>query len=112
MLEEGEPPSPDPALPQEETIEDEGMAASLTVGAQGTMPFGTMTAALTHHGWRPLIPAPRGTPRFKEGIPENVRNLVLLGLPVSQPGMNSQSEQREEGPWMLEGGGLRSTCPG
>lgn len=46
---------------------------------QGTMPFGTMTAALTHHGWRPLIPAPRGTPRFKEGIPENVRNLVLLG---------------------------------
>lgn len=34
MLEEGEPPSPDPALAQEETIEDEGMAASLTVRAQ------------------------------------------------------------------------------
>lgn len=34
MLEEGEPPSPDPALPQEEDTEEEGMAAGLTAGPQ------------------------------------------------------------------------------
>uniref|UniRef100_A0ABI7ZTJ4 Zinc finger protein 79 n=3 Tax=Felis catus TaxID=9685 RepID=A0ABI7ZTJ4_FELCA len=103
-----EPPSPDPVLPREETTGDEGMAAGLTVGTHGSMPFSSVTVAFTQDGWRHLIPAPKD--RFKEGIPENTRNLVLLGLPVSQPGMNSQLEQREEGPWMLEGGGLRSTC--
>ncbi|KAG5211107.1 hypothetical protein JEQ12_013536 [Ovis aries] len=34
MLEEEEPPSPDPALPQEEDTEEEGMAAGLTAGPQ------------------------------------------------------------------------------
>ncbi|KAB1279694.1 hypothetical protein Cadr_000016265 [Camelus dromedarius] len=34
MLEEGEPPSPDPALPQEEGTEEEGMAAGLAAGPQ------------------------------------------------------------------------------
>lgn len=34
-----------------------------------------------------------------------------IGLPVSQPGMNPQLEQRK-GSWMLEGGSLRSSCPG
>jgi len=93
--------------PYPEASGQEGMCLSF----QGSTPFSSVTVAFTQDGWRHLIPAPRGTPRFKEWIPENARNLVLLGLPVSQPGMNSQLEQREEGPWMLEGGGLRSTCP-
>lgn len=54
-----------------------------------------------------MVRAPREG--FEE-IPEKSRNLVLLGLPVSQPGMNSQLEQGKS-PWMLEGEGLRSTCP-
>lgn len=108
MLEEGEPPSPDPALPQEEDTEEEGMAAGLTAGPQGSTPFSSVTVDFTHGGWRQLAPAPRD--RFEEGMPEKSRNLVLLGLPVSQPGMNSQLEQRE-GSWMLERDGLRNACP-
>ncbi|XP_060010294.1 zinc finger protein 79 isoform X3 [Lagenorhynchus albirostris] len=109
MLEEGEPPSPDPALPQEEGTEEEGMAGGLlTAGPQGSTPFNSVTVAFTQKGWRQLAPTPRD--RFKKGMPEKSRNLVLLGLPVSQPGMNSQFEQRE-GSWMLEREGLRSTCP-
>ncbi|EPQ17200.1 Zinc finger protein 79 [Myotis brandtii] len=74
---------------------------------QGSTPFSNVTAAFTHKEWRHLVRAPREG--FEE-IPEKSRNLVLLGLPVSQPGMNSQLEQGKS-PWMLEGEGLRSTCP-
>ncbi|KAM9641969.1 zinc finger protein 79 isoform 4-T6 [Trichechus inunguis] len=109
MLEEGVLSSPDPALPQEESTGEEGMAAGLlTARPQGSMSFSSMTVAFTQEGCRHPVLAPRD--RYKEGIPEKSRNLVLLGLPVSQPGLNSQLEQREE-PWMLEGEGLRSTCP-
>ncbi|XP_069901780.1 zinc finger protein 79 isoform X3 [Globicephala melas] len=79
-----------------------------TQNIQGSTPFNSVTVAFTQKGWRQLAPTPRD--RFKKGMPEKSRNLVLLGLPVSQPGMNSQLEQRE-GSWMLEREGLRSTCP-
>lgn len=80
MLEEGELPSPDSALPGDESTGDEGMAAGLlAVGAHGSTAFSSVTVAFTQDGWRHLVPAPRGTPRFKEGLPENARNLVLLG---------------------------------
>ncbi|XP_014384834.1 PREDICTED: zinc finger protein 79 [Myotis brandtii] len=85
-----------------------GMVTSLlTAGPHGSTPFSNVTAAFTHKEWRHLVRAPREG--FEE-IPEKSRNLVLLGLPVSQPGMNSQLEQGKS-PWMLEGEGLRSTCP-
>nr|KAF6434906.1 zinc finger protein 79 [Molossus molossus] len=104
-----EPPSPHPTLSQEQSAREEGMVAGLlTVGPHGSTPFGNVTVAFTHKEWRHLVPAPRD--RFEEEIPEKSRNLVLLGLPVSQPGMNSQLEQGES-PWMLEGEGLRTTCP-
>lgn len=44
---------------------------------QGPKAFGSMTAAFTQEGWRHLVPALRD--RFKEGILEKSRNLVLLG---------------------------------
>ncbi|XP_037653942.1 zinc finger protein 79 isoform X5 [Choloepus didactylus] len=99
MLEEGGLPFPDPTLPLEESIGEEGM---------GSTSFSNATVAFTHDGWRPLATAPRD--RFKERVPGKSRNLVLLGLPVSQPCMNSQLEQKEE-PWMLEGESLGSSCP-
>uniref|UniRef100_A0A2K5Y953 Zinc finger protein 79 n=1 Tax=Mandrillus leucophaeus TaxID=9568 RepID=A0A2K5Y953_MANLE len=110
MLEEGVLPSPDPALPQEENTGEEGMAAGLlTAGPRGSTFFSSVTVAFAQEGWRCLVSTPRE--RYKEGIPEKSRNLVLLGLPVSQPGMNSQLEQRE-GTWMLEGEDVRSPSPG
>uniref|UniRef100_A0A2R9CKR5 Zinc finger protein 79 n=1 Tax=Pan paniscus TaxID=9597 RepID=A0A2R9CKR5_PANPA len=110
MLEEGVLPSPDPALPQEENTGEEGMAAGLlTAGPRGSTFFSSVTVAFAQEGWRCLVSTPRE--RFKEGIPGKSRSLVLLGLPVSQPGMNSQLEQRE-GAWMLEGKDLRSPSPG
>eukprot|EP00069_Balaena_mysticetus_P002489 bmy_04058T0 len=72
-----EPPSPDPALPQEEGTEEEGMAGGLlTAGPQESTPFSSVTVAFTQKGWRQLAPTPRD--RFKEGMPEKSRNLVLL----------------------------------
>lgn len=78
MLEEGELPSPDAALPKEESTRDVAMTACLlTAGPHGPKAFGSMTAAFTQEGWRHLVPALRD--RFKEGILEKSRNLVLLG---------------------------------
>lgn len=81
------------------------VAGVLRAGPRRSTPFGNVTAAFTHTEWGHSVPAPRH--RCQEETPEKSRNLVQL---VSQPGMNSQLEQRES-PWMLRGEGLRSTCP-
>lgn len=82
MLEEGEHPSPDTIVIQEESTREEGMVAGLTAGPHGSMPFSTMTVAFTHEEWSYSGPALRD--RSKEGRPDKARNLVLLGLPVSR----------------------------
>ena len=55
---------------------------------QGSTPFSSVTVAFTQEGWRQLVPAPRD--RFKEGILEKSRNLVLLGKETIENPVSAQ----------------------